>query len=134
MTNKTPSSKTIQGVDRRAFPRIQTSNRVGYVLFGKEGKKIERGKGWTTNLSQTGTLLETEKPLAGTFVVLMTIDLDGRKVAVQGRIVRTQLDAATGRFKTGIRFEGPKEKQQQAIVAFVKSNAHRQKSTTTSDE
>lgn len=110
--------------EKRRHPRIKTIHVVGYALFDENGSKLGIGKGRTLDLSQGGTLLETESKLQGTFVVLMTIDLEGKKIKVQGRVIRSNLDPGTGMYLTGIEFIGPKEKQTEAIVAFVKAYQH----------
>jgi hypothetical protein len=110
--------------EKRRHPRIDSLNLVAYALYDVAGKKIDQGKGRTLNLSQSGTLLETDKELRGPFVVLMTIDLGGNKVKVQGRVVHTTRDKNIGRFLTGIEFMGSKDRQYKAIVAFVKTYQH----------
>lgn len=94
-------------------------------MFDKNGKKIKIGKGHTLNLSQSGILLKTKDPVQGAFVVLVTMDLKGEKIKVEGRIVHTRRDTASAYFLTGIEFIGPEAEQHQAIVAFVKTYQYR---------
>jgi hypothetical protein len=82
--------------------------------------KVGHGKGRTINISQSGTLIQTEKMLKGDFVVLMTLDLDGKKIKVNGKIITSRICETTGSYLTGIEFIGPKDQQIAAIVAFVK--------------
>ena len=110
--------------DHRRNPRIETSNLVDYTLFDNDGKTIGQGKGRTLNLSQNGILLKTPRPLDGVFVMLMAIDLNGNTVKVEGRLVYSTMDMPSGYFLSGIEFTGPKEKQVDAIVAFVKAYNH----------
>ncbi len=117
-------------VDHRRNPRIETSNLVDYTLYDQDGKALGKGKGRTLNLSQNGILLKTPNPLKGVFVLLMTIDLNGNPVKVDGRLVYSTMDPVTGYFMSGIEFTGPKAKQIDAIVAFVKAyqrSKHRSK-------
>lgn len=107
--------------DHRRNPRIETSNLVDYTLFDNDGKAVGKGKGRTINLSQNGILLKTPNPLKGVFVLLMTIDLNGNAVKVDGRLVYSTMDDSSGHFMSGIEFTGPKAKQVDAIVAFVKA-------------
>ena len=99
-------------------------NLVDYVLYDEQGNRIGEGNGRILNLSQMGTLLETNKVLDASFVVLMAIDLDEKKVEVKGRVVRTEKRPSKSRYLTGIEFLGPKDKQIEAIVAFVKTYQH----------
>lgn len=100
-------------------------NLVGYVLFDDNRKKIDQGKGRTLNLSQSGALLESLNPLRGAFVLLVTIDLDGTKVKVKGRVVNTRKDKLSNKYLTGIEFIGPRDEQHEAIVVFVKAHQRR---------
>lgn len=119
-----------KSADHRRHPRIETSNLVEYTLFDQDGQSVGKGKGRTLNLSQNGILLKTPNPLKGVFVLLMTIDLNGNPVKVEGRLVYSTIDPVTGYYMSGIEFTGPKAKQVDAIVAFVKAyqrSRHRSK-------
>lgn len=111
--------------EQRRHPRIEADNRVGYVLLDDNWKKIGTGKGHTANLSQSGTMLKTKEPIGGTFVILVTIDLEGAQIKVKGRVRHTRMDASSRLFLTGIEFIGPKDEQRRAIVSFVKTYQYR---------
>lgn len=111
--------------ERRRHPRINASNVVQYALFDEHKQKIDQGKGRTVDLSQKGTLLETEKPLHGSFIVLMTIDLDGEKVQVKGTVANTRKSDQTGLYLTGVEFIGSQDRQLKAIIALVKTYHHK---------
>ena len=107
--------------EKRKHPRIETSNEVNYILLNKDGKKVQEGKGQTLNLSQSGLLLKTEKPLYGSYVILMTIDLDGKQVRVKGKVAHSREYEKPGIYFTGIRFMGSKQAHLNAVIAFVKT-------------
>ncbi|MBU1168821.1 MAG: PilZ domain-containing protein [Proteobacteria bacterium] len=111
--------------EQRRKPRIETSNFVGYTIFDLDRKTIDQGTGRTINLSQNGLLLKTQKALKGAFVMLMTIDLDGNDVRVEGRLIYSAENPTTGHYLSGVEFTGSKDKQLQAIVTFVKAYQHR---------
>lgn len=111
--------------DKRRCPRISSENRVGYVLFNHDREKVDRGTGRTLNLSQTGVLLETEKKLVGAFIVLVTMDLKGKKVKVKGKVVTSRYNTDPGCYLTGVEFIGPKDEQIEAIKVFVKIHLHK---------
>ena len=113
--------KSFDSTEKRKHSRINTSNIVEYALFDEKRKKIDQGKGRTVNLSQSGALLETKKPLEGSFILLMTLDLEGKKVQVKGRVANTRKSDRPGFFLTGVEFIGSKDEQINAIVAFVKA-------------
>ena len=81
--------------EKRNHPRIETENVVSYFLYDERGKKIDSGKGFTKNLSQSGVLLETSRPLEGVYIILMTIDLLRNKVKVKGAIAHTRKNSTS---------------------------------------
>jgi len=123
--------KNIDYKDLRRHPRIEAINSVRYAQFDDNGKRIATGKGYTLNLSQSGTLLKTQDPILGVFVVLVTIDLDGKQVKVKGRVRHTYVDESSVYYLTGVEFMGPKNEQLQAIVSFVKAYQHKKNITKT---
>jgi hypothetical protein len=112
-------------MEKRIHPRIETQNTVTYLLYDENGKRIDSGKGFTKNLSQSGVLLETDKPLQGIYIILMTIDLLKNKVKVKGMIAHSRKNSSSGRYLSGIRFLGNEDQSRDAIVAFVKVYHHR---------
>lgn len=112
--------------EKRKHPRIETSNEIDYILLDEDLEKLEKGKGQTRDLSQSGTLLESQKPLKAPFIILMTLDLEGREVQVKGRITHTRESEKPGYYLTGIRFVGSKKEHINAIKAFIK-NYYRKK-------
>jgi len=114
-------SKNVTVIEERRHPRIKTFNTVAYLLFDDTGKKLEKGKGRTINLSQSGTLLETNKPLKGKYILLMTIDLQGNKIKLQGRVITTRKYPSTAKYLAGIEFVGSEDKNRTAVMAFVKA-------------
>lgn len=106
--------------ENRRNPRIKTANLVNYELLDQDNRPIGKGRGKAINLSVSGLLLKTDTPLQGVFVVLMTIDLEGNEVKVRGRLIHSTPDESGG-FFSGIEFKGPKDKQIDVIVSFVKT-------------
>jgi hypothetical protein len=112
-------------IEKRNHPRIETQNIVNYFLYDQKGKKIDEGKGYTKNLSQSGVLLETDKPLPGLYIILMTIDLLGNKVKVKGTVAHTRKNSNSNRYLSGIKFLGNEDESREAIIVFVKVYQHR---------
>jgi hypothetical protein len=115
----------IKLIEKRKHPRIATENIVTYLLYDEQGKKVDTGKGFTKNLSQSGVLLETDKPLEGVYVILMTIDLFKNKVKVKGMIAHSRKNSISNHYLSGIRFLGGEDQSREAIIAFVKVYQHR---------
>ncbi|MBS3755524.1 MAG: PilZ domain-containing protein [Desulfobacterales bacterium] len=111
--------------ERREYPRIETENHVSYILFNAGREITDQGQGKILNLSQGGTLLETENPLVGSFVILVALDPHGKKVKVPGRLANVRQSEKTGGYQSGIEFKGSREQKIRAIVAFVKDASRR---------
>lgn len=111
---------TNQLEEKRRHPRINISNVVSYNLFDENKKKIDSGKGRIRNLSQNGALMETSKPLYGSFIVLASINLNGNIIKVKGSIANTRKTGREGQYLAGIEFIGPKEERRNAVVAFIR--------------
>ena len=111
--------------EQRRFPRIKTINDIGYILLDENMNAISAGKGQVLNLSQGGALLKTEEPISGVFVLLVTLDLEGKKIKLKAQLRHSREDASSNCFLTGIEFIGPKEEQIRAIVSFVKAYQYR---------
>lgn len=106
--------------DRRKSNRIKTENDVSYILFDANMDVTDQGSAKALDLSKDGILLESEKPLNGSCVMLITPGLNGEKVKVKGRVANTRKSDKPGCHLTGIEFKGPEEQQIKAVVAFVK--------------
>jgi len=115
------STKADTTAEKRRAPRIDAINSVEYVLYDEKKIKIGHGKAFTVNLSQTGTLVQTKNKIDGAFIILMTIDLDGTKLKVTGKIINSRPCKQAESYLTGIEFVGPKDKRIKAVVAFVKA-------------
>jgi c-di-GMP-binding flagellar brake protein YcgR len=116
---------TLNNKEKRRYARIKTINDIGYVLLDENMNTITAGKGHILDLSQGGALLKTEEPIRGVFVLLVTIDLEGKKIKLKARLRHTRRDDSSSFFLTGIEFVGPKEEQTRAIVSFVKAYQYR---------
>lgn len=130
MDNQQSNSNSF--AEKRRHPRISTLNEVDYILLDEKREKADEGKGRAINLSQSGALLETQKPLNGRFIILITMDLDGNRVQVKGRVANTRQSDKPGYYLTGIRFTGSKKEHINAIIAFVKTYNRRKYEKTTS--
>ncbi|MFO8112799.1 MAG: PilZ domain-containing protein [Desulfosalsimonadaceae bacterium] len=107
--------------EKRRHPRINTVNVITYILFDDDRKKIGHGKGRTLELSQNGALLETNKPLHGSFVLLKTLNMDGEAITIKARIANRRGSEIQGLHLTGVEFTGPEDEQRNAIIALVKT-------------
>jgi hypothetical protein len=114
--------------ERRKYPRVPTSNIVSYVCIDKDGNELDQGMGKTVNISQRGTLLETIRPIESEYILLMTIDLNDKVIQAKGEVVHTR-SVASGKYLTGIHFQGNREEVIQVVKSFI-LDYHKQKNQT----
>ncbi len=107
--------------EKRRRPRINTVNVVTYILFDEDRKKIDHGKGRILELSQNGALLETNKPLYGSFVLIKALNIDGEGIKIKARVANQRQSEIQGLHLTGVEFTGPEDEQRNAVVALVKN-------------
>ena len=113
--------QTVNGFqEKRRYSRISISNLVSCILYDENKKRINNGKGRVLNLSQNGALLETSKPLSGSYIVLGSMNLDGNIIKIKGTIANTRKADKEGRYLTGIEFVGSREEKRKAVIAFIK--------------
>lgn len=106
--------------EKRRRPRINTVNVVSYILFDENRKKMDHGKGRILELSQNGALLETNKPLHGSLVLLKALNQDEEGIKIKARIANQRKSEIQGLHLTGMEFTGPEDEQRNAVVALVK--------------
>ncbi len=106
--------------EKRRRPRINTVNVVSYILFDENRKKMDHGKGRILELSQNGALLETNKPLNGSLVLLKALNQDEEGIKIKARIANRRQSETRGLHLTGVEFTGPEDEQRNAVVALVK--------------
>jgi hypothetical protein len=111
--------------EKRKYPRVPTSNIVSYVCIDKEGRELDQGMGKTVNISQGGVLLETTRPIESEYILLMTIDLNNKVVQTKGEVVHMR-SVGSGKYFTGIRFQGDREHIIQVVKSFI-IDYHKQK-------
>ncbi|MFO7929777.1 MAG: response regulator, partial [Thermodesulfobacteriota bacterium] len=107
--------------EKRRYSRINTSNFIEYILFDEKHNKLDRGEGRNLNLSQGGALLETQKPLLGSYVLIIISKLKKNNTEVKGRIVHTRKPDNSSFYLTGIEFIEPEDEQINDLIAFVKA-------------
>lgn len=81
--------------------------------------------GATRNISQSGALLETSRPIKAKYIMLITIDLENNLMETKAEVVHTRQDDS-GKYLTGIQFTGSAEDIKKMIKNFI-IDYHRRK-------
>ena len=99
----TPTEKTRS--DRRRYRRVPTNNPITYVLVDEDGTQIGQGIGSALNISQSGILLETDKSLWSTYILLVSTDMENKTIEIVGKVVFSK-KVEEGCYWSGIKFRG----------------------------
>ena len=102
--------------ERRKYQRVKTYNFLSYVSIDDSGNPTGEKMGIAIEISQRGLFIETHSPLKPQDVLLITIDIQGELVPINGRVVHCRTDDS-GKSRTGIQFLEFNEK----ILSFVTS-------------
>ena len=103
---------------RRKHPRINIANKIGYILFDAKKNKLGRGEGRALNLSQGGVLIETQKPLKGSFVAIKADIPQKSNPRLIGRILHNHKHDNSAFHLTGLEFVGSRHDQINDLIAF----------------
>lgn len=74
--------------------------------------------GTTRNISQSGALLETSRPIEGKYIMLITIDLQKNVMEAKAEVIHSQKQAS-GKYLTGIHFTGSADDIKKIIKTFI---------------
>lgn len=105
---------------RRKHPRINIANKIKYILFDAKRNNLARGEGRALSLSQGGALIETQKPLRGSFVGLKVDIPQKNNPRLIGRILHNHKPDNSDFHLTGIEFIGSRYEQINDLIAFLK--------------
>jgi hypothetical protein len=93
----------MSNADRRRHVRVETENLVSYVMADIEDNLISQGMGNAVNVSGSGILLESARPINCEQILLTTVDPDNRLIELKGKIVRSR-KTNDGKWHAGIGF------------------------------
>ena len=81
---------------------------ISYVCIDIDGKLIDQNMGVALNLSQSGILLETGRPIESDTVSLMFVDLEENLAEIRGEVAYSK-QKESGMYFNGIQFKGNHE-------------------------
>ncbi len=104
--------------EKRKHRRLDSLNTVAYFCLDEEGTVIGQGMGRTLNLSASGILLQTYRPIEGCLHVWVHIGLAEELVEVKGKLVHGRREPSAG-FCYGIEFVDLAEAGRARLLEFV---------------
>jgi hypothetical protein len=76
--------------------------------------------GVAIDISQSGIQLETDRIIYAEHILLMFFDYQSNYIATKGQVVYSNMDKS-GKFRTGIKFDGNEEENLQFVKKLLKS-------------
>ena len=89
--------------DKRRHIRIESTNLLNFVCTGGDGEPCQQGMGRTLNVSESGILLETYKPLDAQTRISITIGIEEELVDIEGEVVFLK-ESTKDIYEAGIQF------------------------------
>ena len=110
--------------DRRKYPRVDVYSSISYVCIDIDGKLIDQNMGVALNISQSGILLETGRPIESNIVSLMFVDLEEKLAEIRGEVAYSK-QKESGMYFNGIHFKGNHEENIQFAERLVRAYHYR---------
>jgi c-di-GMP-binding flagellar brake protein YcgR len=95
----------MEKTDRRNYPRVDVYSSISYVCIDIDGNLIDQNMGVALNISQSGILLETGRPLESNIISLMFVDLEEDLAEIGGEVAYSKKNES-GMYFNGIHFKG----------------------------
>ena len=108
----------MNGIEKRRFRRIDSTNLLNYVCLDEAGKPFTQGMGRTLNVSESGILLETHAPIDSKTVVSLTIGIENDIVEITGQVVYLK-KSGEGVYEAGINFSSYNDKKLLTLKKFI---------------
>jgi hypothetical protein len=97
-------SETLKPSDRRAHARVDARYEIAYDFYGLDGSKLGAGYATTINVSASGMLFETDKPLQDG--VMLTLEIISPLYAFMATAVAVYVvQMGEHRFRVGLSFQ-----------------------------
>lgn len=109
----------MEPTDRRKFPRVPICEPISYISVDSEGNYLSQNLGAVQNASQNGINIETYDALESEFAILSFVDLDKKRVEINGRVVYCR-QKQSGKFESGINLQGTAAEKIQFIKKLVR--------------
>ena len=116
----------MENIADRTCQRVTINKGLSYNSLDANLNVIERYMGVGLNISQNGIQLETDRIILTEQILLMFFDYRSNYISTKGKVVYSNKDKS-GKFKTGIQFQGTKEENLKFVKKLLRTY-HYQKS------
>ena len=110
----------MHNIVNRTYQRVKIQKGLSYNGLDFNLNVIERYMGVALNISQNGIQLETDRIIYTEHILLMFFDYQSNYISTKGQVVYSNKDES-GKFKTGIKFDGTKQENLQFVKKLLKS-------------
>ena len=110
----------MNGSDKRRHIRVESTNLLNFVCMGEDGEPCLQGMGRTLNVSESGILLETYKPIDSQTRISITIGIEEELVDIEGEVVFLK-ESAKDIYEAGIQFSQINDKERMILLKFIEA-------------
>ena len=110
----------MENIVDRTYQRVSINKGLSYNGLDVHSRVVDRYMGVALNISQNGIQLETDLMITTELILLMFFDYNSQYIATKGKVVYSNKDKS-GKFKTGIQFQGTKKENLQFVKKLLKT-------------
>jgi len=92
--------------------------------MGEDGEACHQGMGRTLNVSESGILLETYKPIEPNERIAITIGFEEELVDIEGEVIFLK-ESAKDTYEAGIQFSQINETERMTLLKFIEAFKNR---------
>jgi len=104
--------------DKRRHIRVASTNLINFVCMGEDGDACHQGMGRTLNVSESGILLETYKPIESMARIAITIGIEEELVDIEGEVIFLK-ESAKDTYEAGIQFSKINDTERMILLKFI---------------
>jgi c-di-GMP-binding flagellar brake protein YcgR len=108
----------MNGSDKRRHIRVESTNLLNFVCMGVDGEPCHQGMGRTLNVSESGILLETYKPIDSQTPISITIGIEEELIDIEGEVVFLK-ESARDVYEAGIKFSQISAKERMILLKYI---------------
>lgn len=110
----------MNGSDKRRHIRVASTNLLNFVCLDETGEPCHQGMGRTLNVSESGILLETYKPIDPRTPISITIGIEEELVDLEGKVIFLK-ESAKGIYEAGIQFSHINDNERKILLKFIEA-------------
>jgi Tfp pilus assembly protein PilZ len=110
----------LPNTEKRKYPRIRIYSLISYACLDNDEQVLGQSYGTALDISQGGLLLETVSVIETEYVLLTIIDMEDKVMELKGKVAYCK-KTDSGKYRTGVSFQGTKKKNIQFASTIVRT-------------